>query len=49
MLGVLTGGAAVNVVAVVVVVAGEEEEEEGVFAKDFNIARSRNCCGLDID
>ena len=46
MLGVLTGGAAVNVVAVVV--AGEEEEE-GVFAKDFNIARSRNCCGLDID
>ena len=48
MLGVLTGGAAVNVVAVVVVVAGEEEEE-GVFAKDFNIARSRNCCGLDID
>ena len=48
MLGVLTGGAAVNVVAVVGVVAGEEEEE-GVFAKDFNIARSRNCCGLDID
>ena len=45
MLGLLTGGAAVTVV-----VAGEEEEEEeGVFAKDFNIARSRNCCGLDID